>query len=237
VGGQSTLLLGSSRNHRASAAGSTRRGRLRANVGTPARSRAAICPGGDNVHYGRASAARGRRPPALLKSRGQAEGTPSIGSSHRVRPNPASVAARASCGRRSATCKARTVGLPVAPPTALHRDGSARHGRGRICRADATLRARRSACRSSVHQVRRRGSVGVEAPDRTTPGAQRQQSSSQPVLFSPLMGGVAQQPSPCQVWWPSLIARAAIASATAGSAHHRPKAALSVRPISTPAAR
>ena len=31
------------------------------------------------------------------------------------------------------------------------------------------------------------------------------ESSLRPVVFSSLMGALAQQPSPCQVWWPSLI--------------------------------
>jgi len=35
----------------------------------------------------------------------------------------------------------------------------------------------------------------------------------QPVLPSPLMGGVAQQPSAGQVWWPSFMATAAMVSA------------------------
>ena len=119
----------------------------------------------------------------------------------------------------------------VGPPTRIR---ALRAACGLLGRCDP---ASARECLPVVYQrVSRRGSVGVEAPDRTNPRAQRQQSS-QSVSFSLLIGGVVQQPLPCQVWWPSLIARAAMASATAGSVHHRPKAALSVRPISTPAAR
>ena len=52
-----------------------------------------------------------------------------------------------------------------------------------------------------------------------------------------LLIGWAQQPWPCQVCRPSLMARAAMASATAGSIHQSPSAALSARLASTPAAR
>ena len=51
------------------------------------------------------------------------------------------------------------------------------------------------------------------------------------------IGGATQQLSPCQVSWPSWRAIAAMPSATAGSAHQRPKAALSARLTRTPAAR
>ncbi len=65
----------------------------------------------------------------------------------------------------------------------------------------------------------------------------QQQSSWQAASGSPGSGEATQQPSPRQVCRLSLSASAPMPSATPGSAHHKPKAALSARPVRTPAAR
>ncbi len=96
--------------------------------------------------------------------------------------------------------KARTPQLPAQPPAPRWECSSPGGAGRRTCSSCGACEAAMSVVGVSLRRPGSGDEGGVEGALRSDEtGGQRQQSLSQSVLFSPLMGGVVQQPSPCHV--------------------------------------